>query len=135
MTPSRVHANVIRISDVCSPEQNSQFTQTDNVEERSGNYCRWKANPECVCNLSYASFNAACGIILKSVFCPALPYFYTLSHKRNDFRKNVNEHKLCLWFSLHLLSETFLILGRIQGNIIINLRRSLHKVTVIPVRL
>jgi hypothetical protein len=42
--------------------------------------------------------------------------------------------KCIFWFSLHLLSETFLILRRIQRNIIIDVRRSSCKVPVIHVK-
>ena len=48
-------------------------------------------------------------IILSPVACPALPICTTLSDKRHGFRK------ISSWtFSLQLLSETFVILGRIQ---------------------
>ena len=34
--------------------------------------------------------------IVIRVACPAVPYFSTLSHKRNDFRKNVTQHSTCI---------------------------------------
>jgi hypothetical protein len=55
-------------------------------------------------------------IILPSVVCPALPDFSTLSHKWHDVReiqKKLLNTTCMFWFSLQLLSETFLILRRI----------------------
>ena len=57
-------------------------------------------------------------IVLSSVPCSAVPYFSTLSHKRHDFRKNVIEHKMCALIFSTNLSETFLVLRRIQRDII-----------------
>ena len=34
--------------------------------------------------------------ILPSLACPALKYFFQLSHKRHDFRKEVIKHKMCI---------------------------------------
>jgi hypothetical protein len=39
-------------------------------------------------------------------------FFFTLSHKRHDFRKKLSNIKSLFRFSLQLLSETFLILRR-----------------------
>jgi len=50
--------------------------------------------------------------MLWSVACPALQYFSTLSHKRHDFRRTLLKIKPVFWFSLQVLSETFLILRR-----------------------
>jgi len=64
--------------------------------------------------------HSACAI-LSSVACLPLPYFSTLSHKRHDFpgRKLLNT-KCVLWFSIQLLSETFLILRRNERDMIKN---------------
>jgi hypothetical protein len=73
-------------------------------------------------------------IVLSSVACPAVPYFSTLSHKQLDLRENLLDTIRVFWFSVQLLSETFLILRRIQRDIIINVHRSSCKVPVILAR-
>jgi hypothetical protein len=56
---------------------------------------------------------------LPYVGCSAVQYFSTFSHKRHNFRKEVTEHKICLTSSTYqLLSETFLMLRRIERGII-----------------
>jgi hypothetical protein len=73
-------------------------------------------------------------VILSFVVSLVLPYFSTLSHKRQDFRKKNIEHKHVFRFSLHRLSETFIILRRIHRDIIINVHRYSCKVPVNFVR-
>ena len=53
----------------------------------------------------------------------AVQYFSTLSHKRHDFRKKkkVIEHKMRVFFFVQSFSEDFLILRRIERDIIINI--------------
>jgi hypothetical protein len=63
-------------------------------------------------------------IILSSVACLPLQNFHTFYHKRHDFRKRVIEHEMCFDFLYNILSETFLILRRIQRDVIINVHRS-----------
>jgi hypothetical protein len=72
-------------------------------------------------------------IILSSVAWLAVPYFSILSHKRQDFRKKVIEHKMGVCLSL-LLSEIFLILRRIQRDTVACVQRSSREVPVILVR-
>ena len=62
--------------------------------------------------------------ILSSVACPTLRYLSTLSHKRHDFRKNVTKHKMCVLIFSTNLSETFLILRRIQRYTVTNVHIS-----------
>ena len=56
-------------------------------------------------------------IILSSVAWTYLQYLSTLSHKRYDFREKLLNITCKFWFSLQLLSDTFLNLGRIQRDI------------------
>jgi hypothetical protein len=72
-------------------------------------------------------------IILSCVACRVVSYFSTFIHKRHDFRKTLLNIQSVFWFSIQSLSETFLILEKIQGDII-NVRRSLRKVHVILFR-
>jgi len=52
---------------------------------------------------------------------------------RNIFQKKATEHNMCVLISMQLLSETFLILQRIQQDIIINVPTLSRKVSVILV--
>ena len=72
--------------------------------------------------------------MLSSVACLALTCFSMLSHKLHDSRKNVMEHKMCVLIFSIILSTTFLILRRIQRDIIVNVLTSLCEVPVIIVR-
>jgi hypothetical protein len=87
----------------------------------------------CLCSLSYpASKGHSCTILL-SVACLAASYFSTLSHNRHDFRKSLVNIK-CVLISSTNLSGVFLILRIIERDVIIHVKTSLHKITVILVR-
>jgi hypothetical protein len=73
--------------------------------------------------------------ILSSVAYLALQNFSTLSHKRHNFRKRVIEYKMCVWFSLQLVSKAFLILRRTERDVIKNVYLSSSKVPDILVKL
>ena len=73
-----------------------------------------------------------CCVILSSVTCRALQRFSTLLHKDTILEKNnVFNIKCVFWFSPHRLSETFLILRRIQRYVIKNVYWSSYKVAII----
>jgi len=66
-----------------------------NIKARSLNYC-WRGKAigviysECVSvALIFHYAKLTRHIILSSVTCPALPHFFTLSHKRRDIRKKL----------------------------------------------
>ena len=70
----------------------------------------------CICSLWYPACNAhvhkcICSI-QSSMACPAIQYFFSFSHKQHDLKKKLLNTKCVFWFSLQLLSETFLILRR-----------------------
>jgi len=57
--------------------------------------------------------------ILWSVTCPNLEYiFFTLCHKRHDFRKTVLRIKCVLWCSPQSLSEIILVIRRTERDMI-----------------
>jgi len=88
----------------------------------------------CVCNLTYPTWNAL------ATYCHPWPvrfynFFFTLSHKRRDFRKRKVLNIKCVFrFSLQSLSETFLIVRRTEPDMIKNVNWSSCKVPVFLVR-
>jgi len=66
----------------------------------------------------------ACSV-LSSAACLALVYFFTISHKWRDFRREVSENN----FSTNL-AERFLILRRTERDIMMEVYRSPCKVSV-----
>ena len=102
-----------------------------NIEARSCKYCcSGKAiaitYSECVFVSLGISMQYGC-TILSSVACPALTYFSTLSHKQHDFRKQVTEYSMCVMIFSTNISETFLILRRLERDMIISLREMTKK--------
>jgi hypothetical protein len=69
--------------------------------------------------------------VLLSVACLAPSHFSTLSHKRQDFMENVFERKMRVLIFSVTLFETFLILRRIQRDIVVNVKTFSRKVPVI----
>jgi hypothetical protein len=61
----------------------------------------------------------ACAVV-SSVVCPAVQYFPQLYHKWHDFLIKVIEHKISAFIFSRISSETFLILRRIERDMIKN---------------
>ena len=94
--------------------------------ESSEYYVFWM----CVGSLRYPACNAHAPYCHLSP-CPALSYFPTLSYKRQDLsKKKLLNIKYVFWFSLQLLSETFLISRRTERDMIKNVLWSSYKVPV-----
>ena len=124
---------------VLHAKKKRQYMYDRNIEARSRNHCcRREAMSitysECVlCSLSYPARKAHASYDI--IICGLSGS--TISYKRHDFggKKYVIEHKMCVWFSLQLLSETFLGLQRTEPDTIIKLLGSPCKLHVINVRL
>ena len=87
----------------------------------------------CVCSLRYPACNAHAPY--RHLCSSQLYYIFPhLSHKCQDFREKVIEHKMCVLISLQSLSEIFLVINRTERDIIINAHRSSSKVPIIRVR-
>jgi hypothetical protein len=98
----------------------------------------WKSNKYyafwvCVCSLSYPASTAHAPYYTLICGLSGSTIFFRIISQTERCRENVMEHKMCvLIFSTTFVSK-FLILKRIQRFIIINLHKSLRKVTVILV--
>ena len=85
----------------------------------------------CVCGLIYlackahAPFYIICGLSVSARFFPHYLINSTI------FGKTLLNIKCVFWFSVQLLSELFLILGRVQRVIFINVHRSSCEVPVV----
>ena len=71
-----------------------------------------------------------CRIILSSLACLAVPYFPHYLIKGTIFGKKLLHIKCVLMFSTNIF-EAFLIIGRNERDIIINLHKYLCKVPVV----
>ena len=79
--------------------------------------CSWPSYPACKSHIFY--------VVLSYVACLALPYFSTISYK---------QHVKCVLIFPRNLSKTFLIMGKIQRDSVINVHSSSWKVPNMLVR-
>jgi hypothetical protein len=84
-----------------------------NIEARSRNHCCCEkaisiTHSECV-SVAFVIQPAMRlrRIILSSAACLAVPHFFILSHKRQDFPEKVIEHKMCLHFLYNFCLKHF----------------------------
>jgi hypothetical protein len=73
-------------------------------------------------------------IILTFLACSDVPYFSTLSHKRQDFRGEKYLEQYVFSFSLKNMTVIFLILRIIQRDQVTNLYRFVGQISIIIVR-
>ena len=68
-----------------------------------------------------------CYVVTSFVAPQSPPHFSTLPHKRCDFRKKVTEHKMCVLIFSTNMYKTFLIVTRIQRDIVKYVKPSSRK--------
>jgi hypothetical protein len=74
---------------------------------------------------------SGCHIILSSVARVAILYFSTLSHKYHDFLEMLLQYEMCVLIFSKNFPGTFLIVRRIQRDIIKNINMSSRKIPLI----
>jgi len=105
-------------------KQYRQFTYSHDILVLLCIYC-WRGEVvTCSFCVSIALYNQHakrnCFIILRPVPCLVVPYFFTLSHKRQNFQKTKYLNKNYLsWFCMQLDSEKLLFLRKIRRNIVL----------------
>ena len=114
----------------CLLTEGRQFMCQRNVEARSWSHCClgkaiWVKHHKCVTSILALVIRHAPSVWLYNIF----PHYLTNGTTFGGWGGGVIEQKCVFWFSLQLLSETFLILRRIQRVIITNIRKSSRKVT------
>jgi hypothetical protein len=93
---------------------------------------QWRSNKNyifwvCICSLGYAACNAHAPYYIVIRGLPGCTIFFsTLCHKQHDLKKNISIIKCVFWFSLQVLSETFLILRRTERDVIKKMYFGLH---------
>jgi hypothetical protein len=116
--------------------QDKQCSYKQNIKARSRNHCcSGKAvsitYSEIVClALFFQHAKRMRHFILSSEACLSVLYISILSQKQCEFRGKFIEHKMCVFILSATLFEIFLILRRVQRDIIINVHRSSCKVQV-----
>jgi hypothetical protein len=143
LSPSGVFYKIIKLN-------KTECTYNSKLRGIRESVLLWKSNKYyilvcvCVCHSSWSEHLCACMLPylpnmerVCAILCLRLwplwlhHIFSTLSQKWEHFRKKLLIIKFVFWFSLQLLSKTFLILRRIQQDIVINAETSLCKVPVI----
>jgi hypothetical protein len=109
-------------------KQYIQYTDKRNTEASSRNHLPWRSSMYyifrmSVCSLTYPSHRAH---VPYCYLWPVCLYHIFPRYLVNGtiFEKKLPNIKKVFWFSLQLLSETFLILRRIQRDMIINVNTS-----------
>jgi hypothetical protein len=100
----------------------------------------WKSNNchilcVCVCSISYPARKAHA--LYYIVICGLTDYtvlFHIVSSKARFLKRKRIEYKVCFLIFSQILSERFLIVRKIQRDVIIHVHRSSYKTSIIIVR-